>query len=245
MQPPIYQCSNGHCLCGSCHECLFRCNTCQVVLNQMSPIRTRVLEDALISANVHFPCRFQHLGCRAQRSCGPEKDNHELNCPYRPVSCPHCYVNPSLWNLVAHWKHYHNTKWCEGQPIASAAGSAYVAALNWNVSLVAPFHTSPPMMVEDNCIFESKQSGVDGSLHLYCRHVAKPFHYRISVKLFETKSTFMYSGPSRVIDEEGDYEATRRLELFVPLEALVELAVCRAGSLDQARVEINLKVAPL
>ena len=83
MHRTIYQCMNGHVVCGECKPKLQgMCATCRVPLGKT---RNRALER--IAACVNLPCRFCDAGCD-EVLCGAERESHEKCCQFRPFHCP-------------------------------------------------------------------------------------------------------------------------------------------------------------
>jgi len=99
----IYQCKEGHLVCGSCKSDLSACPTCRA---PMQSIRARAVESILKS--VVMPCRWQDAGCT---KLGPrvERDAHEQACAFRLYSCPFkCDHTCGVYSMAQHIldKHY-------------------------------------------------------------------------------------------------------------------------------------------
>ncbi|XP_006650093.1 E3 ubiquitin-protein ligase DIS1 [Oryza brachyantha] len=106
MYPPIHQCSNGHTLCSGCKPRVHnRCPTCR---HELGNIRCLALEK--VAASLELPCKYQNFGCSGiyPYYC---KLKHELQCQYRPYSCPYagseCTVAGDIPYLVNHLKDDH------------------------------------------------------------------------------------------------------------------------------------------
>lgn len=106
MQPPIYQCREGHTLCCNCRQRLSSCPTCR------SPelnIRCRALE-VLSQCLTDVPCRFASYGCTYTMRYN-EVLKHESRCLRRPLACLHahngCAFEASPQQLAEHLLQQH------------------------------------------------------------------------------------------------------------------------------------------
>lgn len=106
MQPPIYQCREGHTLCCNCRQRLSSCPTCR------SPelnIRCRALE-VLAQCLTDVPCRFANYGCTYTTRYS-EVHQHESRCLRRPLACLHadngCAFEASPQQLAEHLLQQH------------------------------------------------------------------------------------------------------------------------------------------
>lgn len=106
MQPPIYQCREGHTLCCSCRQRLTSCPTCR------SPelnIRCRALE-VLAQCLTDVACRFANYGCTYTTKYS-EVHQHESRCLRRPLACLHaengCAFEASPQQLAEHLLQQH------------------------------------------------------------------------------------------------------------------------------------------
>lgn len=106
MEPPIFQCREGHTLCCSCRQRLSSCPTCR------SPelnIRCRALE-LLTQCLTDVPCRFADFGCPYTMKYS-EVLQHETRCLRRPLACLHadsgCAFEASPQHLAEHLLQQH------------------------------------------------------------------------------------------------------------------------------------------
>ncbi|OEH78291.1 putative E3 ubiquitin-protein ligase SINAT1 [Cyclospora cayetanensis] len=106
MQPPIYQCREGHTLCCNCQQRLTSCPTCR------SPelnIRCRALE-LLAQCLTDIPCRFSNFGCPYTLKYS-ELQQHEARCLRRPLACLHadsgCAFESTPQQLAEHLLQQH------------------------------------------------------------------------------------------------------------------------------------------
>ncbi|XP_023240758.1 E3 ubiquitin-protein ligase Siah1-like [Centruroides sculpturatus] len=91
VQPPVYQCTNGHIVCSRCREQIEVCHSCREPLGY---IRCFILEQ--LASTLTTPCSNQSLGCpKTLRT--DTRHEHEQRCPFRPITCPlfddHCNWN--------------------------------------------------------------------------------------------------------------------------------------------------------
>ena len=100
MPAHIYQCMNGHVVCGECMPKLR--NTCATCRISMGTTRNRALER--IAACVSLPCRYSDEGCK-ENLAGAAREAHEKTCPCRPYGCPLsacCDFEGTKTGMVAH-----------------------------------------------------------------------------------------------------------------------------------------------
>ncbi|KAL6507488.1 hypothetical protein OROGR_023683 [Orobanche gracilis] len=84
LNPPVYQCKNGHISCEPCCiETTYKCATCS---NPIGYNRCRAIENVLDSVRISCP-NMQH-GCKESLYYGKKLD-HEKTCIYSPCFCPH------------------------------------------------------------------------------------------------------------------------------------------------------------
>jgi Seven in absentia protein family. len=82
MMPPIVMCESGHSICSKCRPNLSKCPYCrQPFLN----LRNKALES--LSLRVKHPCCHKSYGCQLVFRADVKAD-HEIECPYRPYTCP-------------------------------------------------------------------------------------------------------------------------------------------------------------
>ncbi|KAL8435062.1 hypothetical protein ACSSS7_002732 [Eimeria intestinalis] len=106
MQPPIYQCREGHTLCSNCRARLTSCPTCR---SPELSIRCRALE-VLAQCLTDVPCRFASFGCTYTMKY-TETAQHESRCLRRPLACLHadngCAFEASPQQLAEHLLQQH------------------------------------------------------------------------------------------------------------------------------------------
>ena len=76
---PVYQCHEGHLLCGGCIRKVSQCPLCRQKLPVKS-IRNRVVEE--IIEEQFDPCPFRDRGCRVKLKSPEEAATHELECSF-------------------------------------------------------------------------------------------------------------------------------------------------------------------
>lgn len=110
MQPPIFQCANGHVLCKSCKTKVDKCPTCRC-----SSIDVRNLQLEKIAEKAEKPCRH---GCSLMLPYLKEPE-HAAQCSKRPLCCryPNCkfYTDQSK-ELAQHLQTEHQLR-VEALPI--------------------------------------------------------------------------------------------------------------------------------
>jgi len=92
----IYQCKEGHVICGSCKYLLDKpdvCPSCKCVLGN---IRSRALEK--VRDRTDLPCSFSEFGCTVTRQV-MELRAHENQCTFKPIDCP---IKNCNWKVAAH-----------------------------------------------------------------------------------------------------------------------------------------------
>jgi E3 ubiquitin-protein ligase SIAH1 len=107
MKPPIYQCRNGHCVCGECKERVEDCPTCRGAF-----IDTRNLIAELLANKVRYHCKNTFRGCN-EKTHLKDMEKHESVCPHRMYHCLVAKDNGCTWTgprsgIVAHTKEKHN-----------------------------------------------------------------------------------------------------------------------------------------
>ncbi|CAA7030311.1 unnamed protein product [Microthlaspi erraticum] len=110
---PIFQCDNGHVVCGVCRPNLNldKCPFCALPIGNN---RCRAMESILESVTV--PCRNAHLGCTKYVPYGREESNHEKeHCKFSQCSCPeaeleHCKHTGVYNEIYFHYMVYHLLK---------------------------------------------------------------------------------------------------------------------------------------
>ncbi|EPS57190.1 hypothetical protein M569_17631, partial [Genlisea aurea] len=85
LNPPVYQCVNGHVACDSCCKKMKnKCGSCSFSIGYN---RCRALEKVMES--LEFKCSNHSYGCLA-RLKNSERVHHEKACPCIPCLCPCC-----------------------------------------------------------------------------------------------------------------------------------------------------------
>eukprot|EP00937_MAST-01D_sp_MAST-1D-sp2_P006055 g6055.t1 len=126
IQVPIYQCPEGHIVCGQCKDQLspMRCPTCRVDMTNRCG-RNRIIEE-LAEALKSVPCRWAHNGCTELFHEAQEDviEEHALECCHREAPCPLSGEFPGvpLSGFVEHMVSQHGAT--KLQPSSSSAGGA-------------------------------------------------------------------------------------------------------------------------
>ncbi|KAG6476336.1 putative E3 ubiquitin-protein ligase SINA-like 6 [Zingiber officinale] len=104
LQPPIFQCQNGHVACPSC--CSKLSNKCYLCSHTIRYSRCLILEKVIES--IKFSCNYEKYGCNRTMAY-TEKHAHEEACSYAPCFCPvsECYFDGSREMLSAHFINEH------------------------------------------------------------------------------------------------------------------------------------------
>ncbi|KAH7709251.1 ubiquitin ligase SIAH1 [Aphelenchoides avenae] len=112
--PPYYICPNGHYLCTSClqNPNVTRCPMCR---GAKPAIRNLMMED--IADHVHFPCRYEPMGCDSLNLLS-QKEDHEDTCLYKVYFCPFRNASDCTWRgsvpaLEEHMRVTHRISACE------------------------------------------------------------------------------------------------------------------------------------
>eukprot|EP00919_Chromeraceae_sp_WS-2016_P050231 GHVR01119130.1.p1 GENE.GHVR01119130.1~~GHVR01119130.1.p1 ORF type:complete len:188 (+),score=34.97 GHVR01119130.1:85-564(+) len=84
MIPPIFQCREGHMLCGDCKVKVKQCPVCR---SETIDIRNRGMERLAESID-EIACKYSSYGCRTQVKYTCKKE-HESKCSFRPFNCLH------------------------------------------------------------------------------------------------------------------------------------------------------------
>ena len=79
---PVFQCTNGHVLCGNCHRRVLDCPICKI---ELGTIRALAIEKVL--AKYPRDCKNDHFGCNV-KLLKEEMKAHESVCEYRTTGCP-------------------------------------------------------------------------------------------------------------------------------------------------------------
>ncbi|KAH7680433.1 ubiquitin ligase SIAH1 [Aphelenchoides avenae] len=112
--PPYYICPNGHYLCTSClqNPNVTRCPMCR---GAKPAIRNLMMED--IADHVHFPCRYEPMGCD-ELNLLSQKEDHEDTCLHKVYFCPFRNASDCTWRgsvpaLEEHMRAAHRVSVCE------------------------------------------------------------------------------------------------------------------------------------
>ncbi len=90
----VFQCQNGHMICGECEPKLRNCPVCRVKLAAFSGARTRCLIAEKLLADLPQTCRYVKNGCdhlcfEENRDGDGYNNRHEKYCEFRPIpECP-------------------------------------------------------------------------------------------------------------------------------------------------------------
>jgi len=98
MREKIFQCSQGHLVCGDCKK-LLTTNICPTCRGDMGSNRCRVAEKA--RETLKFPCQWQEDGCSVSLVCR-DLHYHEQTCAFRPVQCDICGESVSISSFERH-----------------------------------------------------------------------------------------------------------------------------------------------
>lgn len=110
MVPPIFLCTRGHSICGTCKNTkgIARCPMCQANVTNM---RNFALENVTVATK--YPCRNNDAGCKFMGNSINIR-NHEKQCVMLRVECPFgCGWKGNTNNVIEHSQKSHNidTKW--------------------------------------------------------------------------------------------------------------------------------------
>ena len=92
--PPIFECSEGHLLCGKCQNVI---SNCRLPLNDR-----RNLKLERMCQSFRYPCQNILLGCKAYcQTPGPlGRQAHKLLCNFRSRNCVIDLTQRCLWTRV-------------------------------------------------------------------------------------------------------------------------------------------------
>ena len=102
----IYQCNNGHLVCGNCHKRLLLCPICR---DPLQGFQCKIAEQVL--SMIPVPCLYAEYGCSEILKDLPEKRSHIQVCLFREIVCPvcSCLKNVSISEIGGHIAgHYHS-----------------------------------------------------------------------------------------------------------------------------------------
>lgn len=110
MTPPIFLCTRGHSICGTCRQTkgVVKCPVCQANVTNM---RNFALEN--VTAAAKYPCKNKDTGCKFIGNSVNIR-NHEKQCIMLRVECPFgCAWKGNTGNVIEHSQKVHNinTTW--------------------------------------------------------------------------------------------------------------------------------------
>jgi E3 ubiquitin-protein ligase SIAH1 len=83
MRPPIFQCLNGHSVCGECQQRVEKCPTCS---GASIDTRNLLAEELAYKVIRVYPCKNTARGCNEKAPLEAMK-KHESVCPHRMYHC--------------------------------------------------------------------------------------------------------------------------------------------------------------
>lgn len=110
MVPPIFLCTGGHSVCGSCRQTkgVYKCPMCQC---DVTNTRNFALEN--VTAAARYPCKNKTMGCKFSGNSVNIR-NHEKQCSMTRIDCPfNCNWKGNANNVIDHAQKIHNinTPW--------------------------------------------------------------------------------------------------------------------------------------
>jgi E3 ubiquitin-protein ligase SIAH1 len=107
MKPPMYQCLNGHSVCGECKSRKMGCPTCR---GKIIDTRNRIVEE--LAYKVRYPCINKVRGCYENTHL-KDMEKHESVCPHRMYHCLVDKDNGCTWtgkrsDILPHTEEKHN-----------------------------------------------------------------------------------------------------------------------------------------
>ena len=108
MDPPIFQCTRGHGLCINCREDIKNrgqpCPVCRDPLSNTRNLQVERMLDKLPKNN----CKYE--ACQFKKAEIDLVKTHEIDCPYRLVSCGNCngIAGIALMKLTDHLTSVHH-----------------------------------------------------------------------------------------------------------------------------------------
>ena len=105
---PIFQCPEGHIVCGECHAKLTTCPSCRKALGK---IRVRALE--ALAESLMQPCKWQHNGCSKMFAEDADEELralHQFWCEYTDRACvvDNCNFKGPTAAHKQHWVDAHH-----------------------------------------------------------------------------------------------------------------------------------------
>eukprot|EP01083_Nonionella_stella_P018685 51970_1 len=97
MYAPIFQCNEGHTICGKCIVNINDPKSCPQCRLPLGETRSRVAED--IIQKIPYPCKNSVRGC-SHVLLGPERTDHETTCEFMIFACP-CVQADCRWTGIA------------------------------------------------------------------------------------------------------------------------------------------------
>lgn len=110
MIPPIFICTGGHSICGSCRQTkgIYKCPVCQ---SDVTNTRNFALENVTTAAQ--YPCKNKAMGCKFSGNSTNIR-SHEKQCNMLHVECPfNCNWKGNTNSVIDHAQKQHNinTPW--------------------------------------------------------------------------------------------------------------------------------------
>jgi len=106
MDPPIFLCTGGHGLCLNCREDIKNrgqpCPVCRDPLSNTRNLQVERMLDRLPKNN----CKYE--ACQFKKAELDLVKTHEIDCPYRLVSCGNCNSMIALMKLTDHLTSVHH-----------------------------------------------------------------------------------------------------------------------------------------
>jgi len=108
LDPPIYQCENGHCFCSNCHESLKKeGQECPVCRGQLTKARCLAVEK-MLEKLPKAKCRYED--CQFKRAEVEVVHQHETDCLFRLVECGVCKEGIPLSSIAGHLEVAHEIR---------------------------------------------------------------------------------------------------------------------------------------
>ena len=102
--PRIWQCTNGHLTCDSCHNHTTCCPLCRSSFSNIRPFTAEKL-----AKQVPTPCKNYGSGCNKTLPWR-EREQHEISCDFAIAHCPvlSCSVQVPIKETMEHMRSVHN-----------------------------------------------------------------------------------------------------------------------------------------
>ncbi|KAG6551431.1 hypothetical protein Mapa_007077 [Marchantia paleacea] len=107
LNPPIFQCTNGHIACTEC--CVKMSGICPSCSKPVGKIRCLAIEKLIES--LQMSCKHAEYGCTKVISF-TKKKNHEISCPCAPFTCPvaSCGFSNLVETFPLHFQEVHQVR---------------------------------------------------------------------------------------------------------------------------------------